>query len=90
MSAEQGKALIEGQLYLTLELVAECYEVQVSWLTEVYELGLLGHGERIESRIAIPVIRLDRVARVIRMHFHYGQELTSLEPLLEAEERDSL
>ena len=89
MIPEQGQVRIHGQLYLSLDVVAHCYEVQVDWLTRVYELGLLGSGERIQTAIAIPVVRLDRVARIIRWHFHYGQDLASLEPLLGDEEGDS-
>lgn len=88
MNPEQSCIHIHGEAFLDLEIVAECYQVQVDWLTEVYDLGLLGRGERVEAHIAIPVIRLDRVARIIRLHFHYGYDLSSLELLLADEDLD--
>lgn len=90
MKSEHGQTVIDGQLYLHLEVVAECYHVEVTWLREVYELGLLGDGRRVEATIAIPVVSLDRVARIIRMHFHYGQDLGSLELLLGDEDLDEV
>ena len=90
MNSERGQVLIDGQLYLCLEVVAECYHVEVAWLREVYALGLLGDGRPVEATIAIPVVRLDRVARIIRMHFHYGQDLASLEPLLGDEDLEEV
>jgi hypothetical protein len=73
---------LRGELYLELESVAECYQVEVAWVREVYALGLLGEGERLERSIAIPAERLDRVAEVLRFHRHLGLELETIALLL--------
>jgi hypothetical protein len=57
-----------GELYLSLETVAEIYRVQEVWLRGVYEHGLLGTGVDDEVGICIPAARLDRVATIVRMH----------------------
>ncbi len=75
---------VRGELYLELESVAATYAVDVGWLREAYDLGLLGEGERLERSIAIPAARLDRVAAVLRFH-HLGLELEAIALWLPAE-----
>lgn len=76
---------IEGESYITLEGVAECYECEVAWLHEVYRMGLLGRGRTVERTIAIELRMLDRVADVIRMSVHQGIDLAVVAALLEGE-----
>ena len=75
---------LHGEVYVALESVAECYEVEISWVRECYEHGLFGRGERVERSIAIPATRLDRVAEVVRLHRHMGLDFDAIELLLEA------
>lgn len=66
---------IRGEVYLTLELAAECFEVEVAWVREVYDTGLLGRGEATRAGLAIPAEGLDRLARVVHLARHLGVEL---------------
>ena len=67
--------------YVTLEAVAECFQVELHWLEEVCELDLVPHVRR-ERALSVEAIQLERVARIIRLHFHLGIELSALEVLL--------
>ena len=78
----RGRLVIRGETYLTLEIVAECYRVERSWLEEVYELGLLGEGERSEQGVAITARKLDRVAEILQLHFHHGVDLSGIAVIL--------
>lgn len=73
---------IEEQSYLSLDGISECYECEVSWLQEVYDLGLLGSGREHAGRIVLSVAILDRVAEVIRLNFHEGLPLDVIVVLL--------
>ena len=74
-----ARLVIRGDVHLTLDAVARCYNVRLQWLTEVYELGLLGPGEHHGASVAIPARRLDRAARVIQLHFHHGLGLMEID-----------
>jgi hypothetical protein len=66
-----ARVVIREETYLTLDLVAECYEVEVEWVEGVYRLGLLGAGEQVEGRPAIPSRMLERVAQLRGLcHYH--------------------
>ena len=69
------RVIIEGESYMTLEGVAECYQCELGWLREVYEFGLLGDGRRVDRSIAIELAMLDRVADVLRMTVYQGIDL---------------
>ena len=56
MSAE--KLYLEGELYLSLETVAEVYRVRTVWLREVFDTGLLGPGASGESGPCIAAVQL--------------------------------
>lgn len=74
---------IEGELYLTLETVAEVYSVKTVWLERVCREGLLGppvsHGES----LCLAAIELDRVARIVRLNAVLGLELEAIAAMLE-------
>ncbi len=74
--------MTEQERLLSLEVVAETFEVRSSWLAEVYELGLIGPsahaGTRRGESIVFAVSDLDRVAHIIRLHFHQGVDLQSI------------
>lgn len=74
---------IRGEAYLTLETVAECYRVEITWLEEVYALGLLGRGERVEGTTAIAAAMLDRMSRIVRWNRQLGVDLSGILALLE-------
>ena len=74
---------VEGELYLSLETIAEIYEVQVVWLREVYESGLLGSGVNSGSTVCIGAVRMDRVATVVRMYDVLGLDIESIALALE-------
>jgi len=73
---------IRGELYVTLEAVASCYQVEVAWVEEAYELGLLGRGERVSGATAVEAAMLDRVGRILRLHRQQGVNLPGIVMLL--------
>ena len=70
---------VHGEVYIALESIAECYEVEISFVRECYEHGFLGRGVKVERSIAIPAARLDRVAEVVRLHRHMGLDFDAIE-----------
>jgi hypothetical protein len=65
------RVIIREETYITLDTIAECYEFEVEWIEEVYGMGLLGTGENVEGRTAIPSRMLERVAELRRLcHYH--------------------
>ena len=71
--------------YLSLQVVADCFEVRVAWLEEVYEIGLLGPAARRAGPAArraetveLAASELDLVAQIIRLHFHQGVDLQGI------------
>ena len=77
-------ATIRGELWVTLEAAADCYEVELTWVREVYDLGLLGPGEQVGSSTAIAAAELDKLARAVRLRRQQGVELFALVALLES------
>lgn len=73
---------IRGETYLTLETVARCYEVEVTWVEECYDLGLLGPGERVGEATAVAAAMLDQVARILRLHRQLDINLAGIATLL--------
>ena len=69
---------VEGEPYLTLEAVAEVYQVQVVWLREVYQRGLLGSGVDAGTSICIAAVHLDRVATIVRLRHFVGQDVDAI------------
>lgn len=78
---------IRGEAFLTLETVAECYCVEVHWLEEVYDLGLLGSGETVEGSTAIEASMLDRVGTILRLHRQLGVDIAGMALVLDEFER---
>ena len=75
--------VIRGETYITLDVVAECYECEVEWVERVYRLGLLGAGEEVEGTPAIPSYMLERVAVLKRLCHYHGIDPTLVDLLLE-------
>lgn len=60
-----GRFVVEGELYLSLEVVAEVYEIQPVRLARFLELGLL--PTRVVSQTTVvAAAQLDRVATIVR------------------------
>jgi hypothetical protein len=78
---------IRGEHYITLTHAAEVYEVELTWIEEVYEYGLLGEGERVEAGIAIPAGMLDRLAEIRRLQLQEGVNLPGIAIILDLLER---
>ena len=74
---------IEGESYLSLHGVAECFSCEVAWVEEVYSLGLLGTGRRDGAEVVVASTLLDRVAEIRRFNVYYGVHLTAVSILLE-------
>ncbi len=81
--------ILHGEPYLTLELAAECYSLEITFVREVYDRGLLGPGEATGEggAIAIPAPLLDRLAAIVRMTHHQGIDLDLVALLLDDLER---
>lgn len=74
---------IRGEHYLTLQDVAESFEVELNWVQEVYEFGLLGAGETVGGTVAIASRLLDRVAAIRRLNRVQGVNLAGIALLLQ-------
>jgi len=78
---------IEGETWLSLEAISECYECETTWLREAYDLGLLGGGRTHSGTIVLRVTVLDRVAEVVRLSRYQGLGFEAIVVLLgEAEQ----
>jgi hypothetical protein len=74
---------IRGERYLTLQDVAESFEIELAWVQEVYEFGLLGEGERVGGAVAIASRLLDRVAAIRRLNRVQGVNLAGIALILQ-------
>jgi len=78
----ERRLTIRGRTYVTLETVAECYRVEVAWVREVYEYGLLGTGEPVRDTTAVAAEMLERAAVILRLHRQQGINLEGIARLL--------
>ena len=78
----EGRFYIDGELHLTVELVAEIYQVRSVWLREVCECGLLG-GVVSDESLCIAAVQLDRVAAIVRLGQGWGLDLETIALVLE-------
>jgi chaperone modulatory protein CbpM len=84
MSGE--RILVHGQLYLTLQDVAECYHVELAWVRDVVDFGLLGRCERTRGTLVVAASKLDRVADILRLQRQQGLNLAGVALLLGLDE----
>ncbi len=76
------RILIQGRVHVTLKAAADCFEVELDWVEQVFTLGLLGAGERLEGGVLIPAEALDRLAVVLRLWRYHGVALGQVGPFL--------
>ena len=89
--------VLHGERYVTLAGVAETYAVELTWIREVYDYGLLGEGEAVPREqaagpgddIAIAERLLDRVATIERLHRAHGVNLPGIALILELLEAEA-
>lgn len=79
---ESVRIHLEGESWLTLEAISECYECEVTWLREAYDYGLLGAGRVELGRVLLRVVVLDRVADVIRLGLYQGLAFETMAAIL--------
>ena len=79
----RDRVYVGDELYLSLETVAELYQVRTVWLRSVYDLGLLGSGVDSGTGICIAAIQMDRVATIVRMHDVLGLDIDMISLTLE-------
>ena len=76
---------IRGETYVSLETVAECYECELTWVQEIFALGLLGAGTSVEGLVLVPSFMLERVAAIRRLCHYHGIDPTIVELLMKEE-----
>jgi len=79
---------VEGELFISLEVVAEIYQAQVVLLRGAFESGMLGPGVDQGSTVCIAAVHLDRVATIVRLHETLGLDLERIEQALLDDELD--
>jgi hypothetical protein len=82
MNDNDERIVIRGEIHVSLSTVARCYAVEVTWIEEAYELGLLGVGELSGGSVLISVTQMDRIAQIVRLHFQQGVSLPGVWMLL--------
>ena len=78
----QDYFVIDGVRWVTVDAIARCYTVKIEWVREVVELGLVDTGVEREGTITIRASELERVAKIVQLHFYQGIELSSVRVLL--------
>ena len=73
---------IDDEAYVGLDTIADCYEISVVFVREVYDSGLLGRGELRNDETLVRIVALDRVARIIRLRTIHGLNLDVIAHLL--------
>ena len=76
---------IRGERYVTLPDVAATFEVELTWVQEVYDFGLLGPGEAVGDTVAIASRLLDRVAAIRRLNRVQGVNLPGIALILQTD-----
>ena len=74
----EERIYLEGELHLSLETVAEVYDVEVIWLQEVADAGLIGTGFHTGPRPCIAAVRLDHVATIVRLRRVIGLDVEAI------------
>lgn len=75
---------VDGELFLSVETVAEIYRVEVVWLREVVDAGLLGGDVRSRPVACIAAVRMDHVATIVRLHRVLGLDVEAIRLALDS------
>jgi hypothetical protein len=78
-----ARIYVGGELYLSVETVAEIYRVEVVWLREALDAGLVAGGVASEPTLCIAAARLDHVATIVRLHRALGLDVEAIRLVLE-------
>lgn len=81
--SKYGRVTIHGETFFALTTIAECYSIDVAWVRQVYDYGLLGRGEQVDDDVCVPAEMLDRVAVIRRLQVQAGVNLEGIAILLE-------
>ena len=73
--SERSVVRVRGRRYLTLDWVADCYQVEEQWVVDVCRTGALGESLEVGGRLAVPEEMLDRLAALWRLCHHLGLDL---------------
>ena len=68
----------EGETWVTVEAVAECYRVDERLVCDACRAGLLLYTEDVAGVMAIAVHDLDKLSVLIRLHVYQGVPLESV------------
>ncbi len=79
---------IEGHSWITFEAISECYECEVAWVREAYEVGLFGVARPHAGTLVLRATVLDRVARVLRLSRYEGLSFDAIVVLLGEPDED--
>lgn len=80
------RLVVRGETFVTLEVAAQCYQLEPAFVREVYRAGLLGPGELTDLGPAIPAPMLERLARVVRLTRHLELDLEFAALFLEGDQ----
>lgn len=74
---------IDGELFLSVETVAEVYAVKLLWLREVCDSGLVSGALDRDDTVWIAAVELDRVAAIVRLRAVVGDDVQAIAALLD-------
>ena len=80
----RARRIVAGELYLSLETVAEIWHVETGWLAEIHGRGLLGRSVDLETEVFVAVAEMDRLASIVRLARILEGDLAALELELDA------
>ena len=78
-----ARRIVAGELYLSLETVAEIWHVETGWLAEVHGRGLLRSVD-LETEVFVAAAEMDRLASIVRLARILEGDLAALELELDA------
>ena len=76
-----ARRVIAGRSWLRVEDVAACYSVEVAWVREVCDLGLVEARREPDGIELVPAVELDRVADLLRISRALGLDLVTVASL---------